>query len=255
MDVKKLLHFWDTVITGSSESDNKEISKEKDSLKNLLYEKTIKVMPEVIVHTGFDKIGLKQSKNGVLTDVFKVSSELDSEPWSFFPQRIIKTRKATCTGNTLIVNYLFNKAGVDFDYGRPEGHSMNFVYLDSETWWVDGSNTVLDKVRYKDEMVDGIKVRRMESSNPKIPYRLIRVLEPRDIIINLFGNMTAMKHAAKEKRDKYSVEIMDEFGSEIEKIDFEKWLFYLYPTYMKYTTQNKDFSKEVNRIKKWQKLE
>jgi hypothetical protein len=251
MDLIPLIRFWNKVITGKEEPKPKSLPDSPEPIKDFLYERTLTVMPEVAVATGFENVNLKQDKQSILRDVFKASSNLPDEDWSFFPQRILKTKKATCAGNTLLVNYLLKKAKIDFEYGRPEGHSMNFVHLNSETWWLDGANATLDKVDFTDNIVNGVKVRTINSNNPKIPYKLVRVLEPRDIIINFFGNMTALKGSAKSG-NKYAIEVMNENEEEIDKIDFEKWLFYLYPDYMRYTTQNEEFLEEIERIKNWQ---
>lgn len=252
MDVESLIKFWDKVITGQKISDTKSPTDNPDDIKSFLYERSLLVMPKVAKATGFGNINLNNDKKRVVKEIFSASTKLPDENWSFFPQRIIKTKKATCAGNTLIVNYLLKKADINFEYGRPEGHSMNFVYLGSETLWLDGANSVFERVGFTDKIIDGVKVRTIESNNSKISYRVVRVLMPRDIIINFFGNMMALKGSAGEG-DEVASEIMDEHGDEINRVDLEKWLFYLYPNYMKYTTENEEFLKEAKRIKKLQK--
>lgn len=84
MNLDKLLRFWDRVITGESFQENVKVSNDPDSIKDLLYKKTLRVMPKVVSALGIRPIEHKQNKEKVLKEIFEASCKIDPEPWSFF---------------------------------------------------------------------------------------------------------------------------------------------------------------------------
>jgi len=244
-----LFKVWDLVILGKKKS--KELyrgSRDTNSIKENLYTRTLETMPNILKSVGISDLPSTTSID-LVKAIFNSIVEIPPDQNSFFPKRIIETKSANCAGNTLIANSLFAQHKLKFDYGRPEGHSMNLVYIDEKTWWVDGADAVMDIVEIKDRVVNGVRVGKVKTNNAKIPHKLIRLLKPRDIILNIFGNILALQSRAEAGIDKDAIEIMENDGKLIKRVDWEKWMFYLYDDYMKYTITNKEFQKESKRIK------
>lgn len=252
-ELNKFIYFWDKFLLGKDFGHLRAHLKNPEDIKNELYRRTLMSMPEVLNATGFDSFSA-DPKNTLefVREVFEKASKVSSESCSFYPRRIKETKKATCAGNALLVNAALAAHNIPFEYGRPARHSINFVRVRGETWWLDGTNRVFEKIEYKDEMVDGVKIRRIKPTNQKIYYRLAILHKPRDVIFNLIGNTHAMNLWAYEKTDDIAVEIMKKDGKLVQHIDFEKWMFYLYPKHMHYVMHNKEYLEESKRIKKWE---
>ena len=113
-------------------------------------------------------------------------------------------------------------------------------------YWVDGSNNVMTPIDYKDENIDGVRV--FNVNELRLRYRLVPVFPPEDIILNMLGNLEAVKSAAKDGKNPEAIAIMNKYGDALNQVDFGEWRQFLYPEYAKFWDENPEMKEERARI-------
>ena len=76
---------------------------------------------------------------------------------------------------------------------RPAFHSVNIVRILNEYYWVDSANNAFDRILLDIEDRNGFQIAYIRSKNTRIPYKLAPIFQPRDVIVNIFGNLQALK--------------------------------------------------------------
>lgn len=251
LNLSKLYEVWDKVVVGLDQRVEHGDSIDPGTVKSELYKSLAIRLPELVKTLGIDT----SDHGNNLEYVRKIFSQACRVPssgspdgigFSFFPSRILETKTANCAGNTLIVGSLLKSAGVNVLYGRPVGHSMSFVNDHGDMYWVDGANKKFKKVDYTEQQVDGVRVFKID--DPKIRYKIVPVFETEDIVLNILGNLEAVKRNARGEKRPETVDIMKKYGKELDQVDFGEWRGYLYPEYAEYWDKNQEFLAEKRRI-------
>ncbi|HSX39003.1 MAG TPA: hypothetical protein VLI92_00175 [Candidatus Saccharimonadales bacterium] len=247
LNIEKLFEVWNKALVGNAEYSMPKLElTNKEAIKLELYKAVISKLEELVSAFNIDAASTK-SEYEYLEKVFNQVSKISDSQFSYYPKRMLATKKATCAGNTLLMSGILNNAGLKLKYGRPIGHSMTFALIDEKEYWVDGANRVLEEIKFTEEVKNNLVIRRVNSANPKIPYQIIPTFKISDIIINFFGNTEGIKQAAAQNNP-LAVEIMREDGVLLNQVDFMEWRAYLYPEYDAFQKNDPEFQKEKARV-------
>ncbi|MBW6441888.1 hypothetical protein K0B04_03215 [Patescibacteria group bacterium] len=238
--IEKFKNIWLKCVVG------KELDSNNNSLKTFLYESLIfrndeilKILELRIPYTeGID----------FLEDLVVNFSTVESNHLGFFPVGIMKTKKLTCAGNAMLANTILANKEFEVSYARPSGHSVNIVNIDTEFYWVDTTNNIFDNIRVKVEKKKTFSIAHIDSGNEKINYKIVPFFESQDVIINIFGNMEALK--SRDDDDEQVQQYLKENKS-IYEVNFNDVKEMLYTEYFDYVRYDTDFQKEQERIKNW----
>lgn len=232
--IKKI---WGKNIVGREVEDN------DSDIKSYLYHSFISRNKEIIRYLDIDipdTSGLQ-----FLHDIVNRFSKINTNHLGFFPVGILKSKSLTCAGVAMLVNTILKEKGYEVKYARPISHSVNIVNFDDNYYWVDGANSVIAKIQLRIKEMKGFSVGFIESDNLKIDYKIATILNSKDIIVNVFGNIEALK--ARKSTDKLIDEYLSQ-NQEIYEVDFNSYLENLYQNYFDYIRFDIEFNKERNRV-------
>lgn len=222
----------------------KEFDLINDNLKEFLYESLVSRNDEIQKLLEL-KIPHTEGIN-FLKDLVENFSTVESNHLGFFPVGIIKTKRLTCAGNAMLSNTILKDKLFNVSYARPSGHSVNIVNFDSDYYWVDTTNDCFDKIDIEIEKREAFSIAHIDAKNEKINYKIAPFFESQDVIINIFGNMEALK--SRNDADLQVKEYLKEY-KDIYEIDFNEMKEYLYKEYFDYVRYDSEFQKEQERIK------
>lgn len=243
MDDKQIDMFkeiWLNCIAGS------KLDARIDDLKAFLYESLISRNDEIL-----DILELEiPSTEGIifLENLVNNFSSVEPSPLGFFPVGILKTKRLTCAGNALLANTILKNKGFDVKYARPASHSVNIVNFEYNNYWVDSTNGVFDEIEIEIEQRNTFSIAHVNTDSNKVRYKIVPIFEPQDVIINIFGNMEALK-----SRDGNDIQVKKYLtdNKEIFEVNFSDVEEYLYKEYFDYVRYDSDFKLEQKRIKEW----
>ena len=239
-DTSLLKHIWVKNIVGKvGSTQNKEIIE-------FLYYSYISRNDEILTSLN---ITIPDSKGlTFLYDLVNSFAKVTTNPLGFFPIGILKSSRLTCAGAAMLTNTILKNKGYDVKYARPVSHSVNIVKLENKNYWVDSANTVMVEINIEIKEKEGFSIGYFNSNNKKVNYKLAPLLKSEDIIINVFGNMEALKLG------KGSDKLADGYLSqnpEIFQIDFNSYLNGFYKEYFDYIRFDREFNAEQTRVKRW----
>lgn len=218
---------------------------ETSDLKEFLYKSLLSRNDEILEHLELNVP--KESGVGFLKELVDSFSKITPNPLGFFPVGILMTGNLTCAGSAMLSNAILNNKGFKVLYGRPASHSVNIVKYESDYYWVDTTNGVLDTISVELEEKKTFSVAHIHTNNERIVYRVVPVFEPQEIIINVFGNMEALK-IRNDKDTKVQKYLKD--NRAVFDLDFNEIKDTLYKEYFDYVRYDHDFLLEQERISK-----
>lgn len=237
--IESFKDIWLKSIVGIGFDSNNQ------DFKTFLYESLISRNDDIL-----ELLGLKISNvEGIdlLQHLVSDFSKVESNPLGFFPVGILKTRKLTCAGNTMLANKVLKDRGYNVSYARPSGHSVNLVLYDNKYYWVDATNNVLDLIDVAIEKKDTFSIAHINTTNEKIIYKLAPIFKPQDIILNIFGNIEALK--ARSSDDLQVKQFLDD-NNVVYKFDFNSVKECLYKEYFDYVRYDPSFQEEQVRVER-----
>jgi len=228
--------IWVESIVGNDYFPN------ETELKSFLYKTYISRNNEII-----DALGLKVPTSlglEFLQDLAKNFSNQKDSPIGFFPTGILDSRSLTCAGNTMLATQILNSNGYEVYYARPTGHSVCLVkYMDSY-YWVDTTNNIFEKVLITIEDKNSFKVATLTGHSEKIEYEIAPLLNVDEIIVNVFGNIEALKQSKDPRAQTFFLR-----NKKLLDINFNDIKELLFKEYFDYIRNDTKFSKEQERVR------
>lgn len=240
----KLVTIWNKIVVGNEE----QIPAGQENIQDYLYKLLISRNTEIFSGLNIDTTNFTKPDLTTLENIVQAFHKIEPHPLGFFPQGILLTKKLTCAGSAMLVNSILKMAGFEAYYLRPVSHSVNVVKLLDEYYWVDGANGVLDKIALSIENRGDLKIAHIRSTNARIPYTLAGFFESGDIIVNIFGNLQALK--TRKAEDDVTIDFLKQ-NPELYDLDFNDFLGLFYKQYFDYIRHDTDYKKELERITGW----
>lgn len=280
-DVKPISGIWEKVLGGRPidiqrvfESGKLDREKLKDELYESIkpaIEKTIEVLgirPDGKILESLEEKGSKEELSlkqlDIVRSLTKQFKKVPDAKWSFFPKEIQRTGKINCSGSALLMGYMFNKLDIENYYSSLPGHAANIVRLADDSMFyinpsmrtdnLDNLEPNVVKIKNAEEKeINDIPILKIDQ--PDIEYSIITLLDQKESVSNILGNLGSLKESVIKKDDREAGIVHDRIREFIEKIDFGQLESHLYPELNSFhqSREYKEESKEIETLRDYGK--
>lgn len=174
------------------------------------------------------------------------------DKWSFYPKQIKEDKRVNCSGATLLVGRILEKAGFKVDHGEAAHHAVSVAELaDGNLYYVDSRRNSHNILALENEAKPIGDFYYHELKNPKIAYEKIIPVPKEQAEVNIIiSNYSSMRHEAdkNDDQDEEATKQIEELDKIMGDINFDSLWGKLSPKRWEFHIKNSEWQEEEKRV-------
>lgn len=232
------LDIWFKIIIGQQKPTDLAFKDIKE-LKALLSDSMKIRLDQTLTLLGF-KFDLSMDDESFIKQIVQNFKDANVHDHGFYPLGIEKYKGLSCAGSAMLVSHLLDKKSILHFYARPVGHSVNIITTNNDYLWLDAHNGIFERIDATIIAEHDVNYLLIDTTNPRIDYKLAILLDPADTYYQIFGNFENLKDTRSGDFSAEDIELLS-------KVDLNEIAQLLFPEIRAFMGKSDVYKKEVLR--------